>query len=518
MTSSARIVLNVAATYGRSLLSLACGLFSARWVLMALGHEDYGLFGVVGGLTGFIALVNILFGGAISRYYACSIGEAGRLDFMNDGRGLENCRAWFNTALSVHTIVPIFLMAVGYPIGEWIVRNFLVIPAEKVDTCVFVFRLSCLTCFMGMVNVPFSAMYTAKQYIAELTIYSAMQTVANTFFFYYMASHPGEWLSRYAVWMCFIAVVPYIIISWRAFVVFPECRINFAYWWDKERLKSLSSYAGWQMFGGLGYMFRTQGMAILVNKYFGAGVNAAMSVASQASAQTQTLVVAVSGAFQPAIATAYGAGDYEKMRSLSYQTCKYALSISLIFMIPLALELQEVLVLWLKNPPPCAVGLCWAMMVMLLIDKATTGQNLACNASGKIAGYQKWGGGALILCLPLAWLFLSLGFNVYFVGVAMILGVLGHSVSLVYFARRVAKMPVLPWLKFIILPISGATLLGCLPGSLVVMMMPPSFARVVVTTLLVEGVFLPLLWLFVLDKRERSVVSGKMQHVLMRFR
>ena len=33
MTANKRIFLNVMATYGRSLLGLACGLFSARWVL-----------------------------------------------------------------------------------------------------------------------------------------------------------------------------------------------------------------------------------------------------------------------------------------------------------------------------------------------------------------------------------------------------------------------------------------------------------------------------------------------------
>ena len=47
-----RIVLNIVATYGRSLYTLVLGVFSSRWVVMALGDVDFGLFGVVGGLTG----------------------------------------------------------------------------------------------------------------------------------------------------------------------------------------------------------------------------------------------------------------------------------------------------------------------------------------------------------------------------------------------------------------------------------------------------------------------------------
>lgn len=48
MTENRRIALNIAATNGRSLFALVCGLFTSRWVLMALGQSDYGLYGVSG--------------------------------------------------------------------------------------------------------------------------------------------------------------------------------------------------------------------------------------------------------------------------------------------------------------------------------------------------------------------------------------------------------------------------------------------------------------------------------------
>ena len=106
MTATKSISMNMIATYGRSLFGLACGLFSARWVLEALGKEDFGLYGVVGALTIFIAFLNMMLSGALGRYYAFSIGEANRA--TDEGRaadGLENCRRWFNTALSIHTVV-----------------------------------------------------------------------------------------------------------------------------------------------------------------------------------------------------------------------------------------------------------------------------------------------------------------------------------------------------------------------------------------------------------------------------
>ena len=114
MSPNKRIFLNIIATYGRSLFALVCGLFSARWVLEALGKEDFGLYGVVGALTIFISFLNTLLSGALGRYYAFSIGEAKKA--AEEGRaadGLENCRQWFNTALSIHTIVPVVLMLIG---------------------------------------------------------------------------------------------------------------------------------------------------------------------------------------------------------------------------------------------------------------------------------------------------------------------------------------------------------------------------------------------------------------------
>lgn len=47
MTPNRRIFLNIVATYGRSLYALVCGLFTARWVLEALGQVDFGLYELI---------------------------------------------------------------------------------------------------------------------------------------------------------------------------------------------------------------------------------------------------------------------------------------------------------------------------------------------------------------------------------------------------------------------------------------------------------------------------------------
>lgn len=74
MSPNRRILLNIVATYGRSLFALVCGLFSSRWVLPALGKTDFDLYGVVGGMMGFIAFPNTLLNVATGRFYEYAEG------------------------------------------------------------------------------------------------------------------------------------------------------------------------------------------------------------------------------------------------------------------------------------------------------------------------------------------------------------------------------------------------------------------------------------------------------------
>lgn len=76
MTQNRRIMLNIVATYGRSLYALVIGLFCGRWALMALGQVDYGLMGLIGGLTGAVSFLNTLLASAVGRFYAVNVGAA----------------------------------------------------------------------------------------------------------------------------------------------------------------------------------------------------------------------------------------------------------------------------------------------------------------------------------------------------------------------------------------------------------------------------------------------------------
>lgn len=509
MSPTKRIVLNIIATYGRSLYALGLGLFTGRWVLMALGQVDYGLYGVVGGLTVFLAFFNGLLSGAISRFYAFEIGKSNIA--KDQAAALEECRKWFNTALLMHTFVPVVCLAVGYPLGIWAIQEFLEIPPDRVYACTWVFRFVCISSFVSMVNVPFQAMYTAKQYIAELTIYGVATSTLQALFLYYIASHPSDWLIRYSAWTCFIAVAPQIIICLRAWWVFPECHVRPQYFWSGDRVRKIVSFAGWHAFGALGAMLRGQGMAILVNKYFGARVNAAMSVANTVNGQSTSLVAAMQGAFTPAIVQACGAGDERRMREMAYRACKFGLLFAIVFILPLGIEIDNVMTLWLKIPPHYAAGLCLCMLVQVLFDKSTIGHLIAVDAKGKIAAYQFVLGGLLIITLPLAWLLVALGIGVYSIGYALVIMMVISALGRVWFARTLTGMSIRYWFLRILIPVFISMVIAAAIAWIPRLFMPASFVRLCLTAIVAEIVFSPLAWFLVLDIEERQFAIQKIK-------
>lgn len=448
----------------------------------------------------------------ISRFYAYSVGAASREDKAHEG--LIDCRKWFTVATTIHTVVPTILMAVGYPIGIWAVRNYLAIPVDRVYDCVWVFRFVCITCFVSMVSVPLNAMYNAKQYIAELTIYSYITTTANAFYLYYMITHPAIWLVKYAFWTCLLVLTPSLIIAVRAVFLFEECRLIPRYLFSWKDIRSLASFAGWNFFGALGNLLKGAGMNVLVNKMLGPSRNASVSIASSVSGHTQTLSSSLTGAFIPAITNAVGAGDRPRVLSLVHKTCKFGAMMILPFAIPLGLEIDEVLVLWLRNPPDGVARLCIWIMAVLVLENMTTGHWVVIAANGKIKFYQIIVGTCFILTLPIAWLMMHCGFGLYSVGYSLFFTLAIVAVVRVIAVKLLLDIGPVYWLSRVFIPITITIVVSAVVGWVPQMILNPSLTRVIVTGITTEVVMWPLMLFFVLDTSEREFFKSRIMFAL----
>jgi O-antigen/teichoic acid export membrane protein len=442
MTPSQRIALNTIATYSRSVLSAALGLFSLRWVLGALGPSDFGLFSVVGSIITFIVFLNGVMAGSAARHFAYSIGEGDS----------EKVNQWFNAAFSIHLILPIVLILVGWPIGEYCITRVLTIPPDRIVTSLWVFRISLISAFFSMVTIPFSAMFTAKQHITTLAVWGTLQSMLSFLFAFLLTRMSGDRLFIYAIGTVAITTFIQLGLSVQALIVFCECRIRRTQLFDRERFKKISSFAAWSFIGVFGTVLRNQGTPILLNIFFGPIANAAFGIANSVTAQGMTLSSAMAGAFSPEITAREGRGDRKQMLDIALRMCKFSTLPVMLFAIPLITEIDYVLKLWLHDVPPYAATLCQLMLIMFLIDQLTVGYMSAVNAKGKIAAYQATLGSILVLTLPLAWVFLKVGYPPTGVGFAFVINMFLVSLGRVFWGRHLLGMPVQKWLTQVVLP------------------------------------------------------------------
>lgn len=507
MTENRRIVLNIVATYGRSLFALACGVFGGRWALMSLGEVNYGLHGLVAGLTVFISFFNDVLGTSLGRFYALAVGQAR----VAGSDGVEECRRWFSLAVVIHTILPICLFVIGWPIGEWVVRHYLTIPPDRITACLWVFRFSCVGCFIGMVSVPFGAMYGAKQYIAELTVYGFVCSALNIVVLGYMVTHPGDWLVKYAFWLTTLGIVPTIIIAYRSVKLFPECRFRLAYCLNGRKLKQLLAFSFWQGFGAFTTMLRTNGIAVIINKNFGPAVNASLAVARNLGGKADDLASAMLGAFTPAVTSAYGAGDMARAFSLSDRMCKFGVLASLVFMVPVSVELPYLMRLWLVNPPEYATTFCMMVMLQRVINKLTKGHTLLIQATGRIGPYELVVALLGMLMLGATVVLIASGIGPFSICYSLVGFAVLYAGIRPFFARRYVGLPIGPWVVKTLLPLLCSTSLAVAAGFCTHHVMHEGFARLVISGIVSESVLSLLAWFFVFDTEERSVVVEKVK-------
>ena len=385
ITENRRIFLNTAATYGRSLFAMALGLFSSRWVLGALGKSDYGLFGVVGSVMAFVNLIPSVMGGAVGRYYAYSIGEAKNI---GEGRGREHVMMWFNAALAVYTLLPIMTIAVGYPIGYYAIHHWLVIPPARISASILIFNLSIFSAFVVMVTLPYISMYRAYQYIAELSVWDMVRTCLTFSIAFSLLYISGDKLIYYAIAtavVCNLIPIVQAIRAWRSFGV---CHIRREYFWRWGNIRQLCAFSLWEFFGMFGDSIRSNGTAFVINKYFGVTMNAAYSVSNTVTQHTTSLSNAMIGALSPAVTTAEGAGNRERTVNLAFCTCKFGALLIMVFAVPLIIEMDEILRLWLVNPPEYTATYCRCVLFAAIVVKLGWGHHMAIYATGKIARYQ----------------------------------------------------------------------------------------------------------------------------------
>ena len=109
-TNNRTIAKNTVFLYVRMLLSIAVSLYTSRVVLQTLGVEDFGIYGVVGGIVSMFSFLNASMSGATSRFITFALGKG-------DDKDVEDS---FASALIIHIGIALIVVLLAETIGLWL--------------------------------------------------------------------------------------------------------------------------------------------------------------------------------------------------------------------------------------------------------------------------------------------------------------------------------------------------------------------------------------------------------------
>ena len=431
MTPANRVIVNSAILYGRMVLTVGVSLYSTRLILDALGSTDYGIFELVGGIIAVLAFLKNTMATSTQRF----------LSFYQGKNDLENQKSVFANSLIMHIVVGIIIVIVLALLESYLFEHFLNIAEDRIYAAKIVYRTMLASLLFSMVNVPFMGTLVAHENLLFVAVVNIFEALLKLCIAFVLISLQDNRLLIYSYLMAVLAFITLLMYVGFCFKKYDECSLQNAKI-NKKQIKELSSFAGWNLFGALCGLGRTQGMAVLLNLFFGTVINAAYGIANQLAAQMYFLSATMLRALNPQIMKSEGVDDRERMLRLSMIASKFGFFLVAIIAIPSIFEMNQILKVWLKEVPEFTTIFAQLILVAILLNQLTIGLQSALQATGKIKLYQTVVGGVILMTLPLAYIFLKMGFPPYYVFVSYLcLEVLG-VVLRILIAKKIAQLSI----------------------------------------------------------------------------
>src|SRR5690606_4619332 len=215
-----------------------------------------------------------------------------------------------------------------------------------------------------------------------------------------------EKLSMYSFLMLISTFIVKLIYFFYCNIHFKEAKL-FVFW-SKNIFIKIISFTLWNLWGSISGVLQGQGINILLNVFFGPSINAARGISYQIKAAVTKLVSNFQVAMNPQIVKSFAMNEIQYMHNLIFQGAKISFFLALIITLPILIETDSILKLWLDVVPEYTNIFTQLIIINILIDSLSGPLMTAAQASGKIKFYQTIIGGIMILTLPFAYLLLKL--------------------------------------------------------------------------------------------------------------
>lgn len=475
-------------------LTMGVGLYTSRLVLQTLGVEDYGIYGLVGGIVTMFAFLNSAMSSATQRYLSFDIGKGDSIKLKQT----------FNATLNIHILIAGIIFILAETIGLWFVNYKLNIPAERMVAANWVYQFSIFTFILGVIQVPYNALLIAREHMNVYAYMSIIEVVLKLVIVLILVKFGEDKLILYALLTFAVSFIIRTLYKIYCKKHFKEATYQFYY--DKAYYKELLSYSGWNLFGNIAAIARGQGSNILLNLFFGPIANAAYSITLMVQGIIGTFVSNFQTALNPQITKNYAKGDVEASLNLMFKSSKFSYFAMFILVVPFLYNIDYVMHLWLGNIPPYATQFIQLALIYSLIETISNPLMTGLQATGKISKYQMIVGGLIFLNLPFVWVIFKLTNTSYYMYISFIsVSILALQLRLI-FIKKLMNVNIYNFYKKVLLRIVAV----CIPTSIILFYgnkeigIASGFIELILQSIVITLVNLSLIYMLGLSKKETN--------------
>lgn len=400
-SSNKRLAKNTMIMYLRMFITVGISFYTSRVVLKYLGVSDYGIYNVVGGFVSMFYIITTAMSGSISRFLTVELGTG-------DSKRLNDT---FCMSLNIQMLFAAVVVLLGETVGLWFVNTQLEISPDRMMAANIVYQCAIGSFLVELVGIPYGALVIAHEKMSLYAFVQVLNVVLTCIFALLLAISPIDRLVFYAAGILIASIIGRLIYILYCRNHFQECRYHFVY--DKTLFKQLFSFGGWTLLTGVSSMFKSQGVNIMLNMFFGTVVNAAYGVACQLEGTVRAFSKNFLFAIYPQITKNYSNGDLERSRSLVYKGTKYAFILLFLIGLPVMLEVETFLDIWLVEVPEYTEVFVQLTIILSLVEVLLIPVGYINQATGDIKKFQIVSSVAQFVVLPIGYVFLKLGFNPY---------------------------------------------------------------------------------------------------------
>lgn len=495
---------NTIVLYIRMVVIMIVSLYTSRLVLASLGVNDYGIYNVVGGFVTMFSLLSGSMSTTISRFLTYELGK-------EDPKQLHIV---FCTSVNIQLGLSFIIIVLAEAFGLWFLNYEMNIPEGRMVAANWVFQLSLLAFCINLINVPFNSILIAHEEMTAFAYFSIVESLLKLAVALMLAVSPCDRLVFYAIMLLLVNFIMRIAYGCYCHHRYQESRYRMIF--DKDILKDMGSFAGWNYMGAVAYIMRSQGLNVLMNLFFGVAVNAARGIATQVESMVSQFVSNFTMALTPQIIKSYAQDEKKYMHQLVCLGSKYSYFMMLLVVVPIIYESPILLELWLGNVPEFTILFLRLTLLVVLFDTLSDSLSKAMLATKNIKKFHIYVSGLVIMVFPISYILYLCGLPVYTCYMVCIAAMIGKLFFELPLLQGMVGLPVRMYLKDVIYRVIPVSIISFLTPYFIYLLMNESIARFFIlgtTSVIVTSISIYYLGML---PNERSYILSKVSRLINR--